>query len=210
MNRQLVYAVVADGGTDRLLVPIIQWAVHRLDPGVEILEPEFRKRRGSITDFLRAYSTGAMLIFVHRDSEGLALEERLKEFDTVDRPEVVPVVPVRMSESWILFDGSAIAQAAGSASALVPVTVPSIVQIENISAPKDRLDKLLFQAAGSPVGRRGRNFKRSIVQRRVSVAQYISDYSPLEHLPAFRSFQDSLAQHYPYGNLIGQSPSGSP
>ena len=202
MNRQLAYAVVADGGTDRLLVPIIQWAVHRLDPGVEILEPEFRKRRGSITDFLRAYSTGAMLIFVHRDSEGLALEERLKEFDTVDRPEVVPVVPVRMSESWILFDGSAIAQAAGSTSSRVPV--PGIVQIENIPDPKDRLDELLFQAAGSPVGRRGRNFKRSIAQRRVSVAEYISDYSPLENLPAFRSFQDSLARHYPYGNLIGQ------
>ena len=202
MNRQLAYAVVADGGTDRLLVPIIQWAVHRLDPGVEILEPEFRKRKGSITDFLRAYRTGAMLIFVHRDSEGLALEERLQEFDTVDRQDVVPVVPVRMSESWILFDGSAIAQAAGSTSARVPA--PGIVQIENIPDPKDRLDELLFQAAGSPVGRRGRNFKRSIVQRRVSVAEYISDYRPLENLPAFRSFQDSLARHYPYGNLIGQ------
>ena len=202
MNRQLAYAVVADGETDRLLVPIIQWAVHRLDPGVEILEPEFRKRRGSITDFLRAYRTGAMLIFVHRDSEGLALEERLQEFDTVDRPDVVPVVPVRMSESWILFDGSAIAQAAGSTSSRVPV--PGIVQIENIPDPKDRLDELLFQAAGSPVGRRGRNFKRSIAQHRVSVAEYISDYSPLENLPAFRSFQDSLARHYPYGNLIGQ------
>ena len=202
MNRQLAYAVVADGGTDRLLVPIIQSAVHRLDPGVEILEPEFRRRRGSITDFLRAYRTGAMLVFVHRDSEGLALEERLQEFDTFDRPDVVPVVPVRMSESWILIDGFAIAQAAGSTSARVPV--PGIVQIENIPDPKNRLDELLFQAAGSPAGRRGRNFKRSIAQRRVSVAEYISDYSPLENLPAFRSFQDSLARHYPYGNLIGQ------
>ena len=117
MNRQLAYAVVADGGTDRLLVPIIQWAVHRLDPGVEILEPDFRRRRGSITEFLGAYKTGAMLIFVHRDSEGLSLEERLREFGTVDRPDVVPVVPVRMSESWILIDGFAIAQAAGSTSA---------------------------------------------------------------------------------------------
>ena len=107
-----------------------------------------------------------------------------------------------MSESWILIDGFAIAQAAGSTSARVPV--PGIVQIENIPDPKDRLDELLFQAAGSPAGRRGRNFKRSIAQRRVSVAEYISDYSPLENLPAFRSFQDSLARHYPYGNLIGQ------
>ena len=107
-----------------------------------------------------------------------------------------------MSESWILIDGFAIAQAAGSTSARVPV--PGIVQIENIPDPKDRLDELLFQAAGSPAGRRGRNFKRSIAQRRVSVAEYISDYSPLEDLPAFRSFQDSLARVYPYKNLTGQ------
>ena len=56
MNRQLAYAVVADGETDRLLVPVIQWAVHRLDPGVEILEPEFRKRRGSVAEYISDYS----------------------------------------------------------------------------------------------------------------------------------------------------------
>jgi hypothetical protein len=138
VNRQLAYAVVADGGTDRLLVPIIQWAVHRLDPGVEILEPEFRKRRGSVTEFLAAYRTGAMLIFVHRDSESFTLDERLKEFHNVDRQDVVPVVPVRMSESWLLFDGTAIAKAASAPSARVPV--PGIAQIENIPDPKGRLD----------------------------------------------------------------------
>ena len=200
MNRQLAYAVVADGGTDRLLVPIIQWAVHRLDPGVEILEPEFRKRRGSVTEFLAAYRTGAMLIFVHRDSENFTLDERLKEFRTVDRQDVVPVVPVRMSESWLLFDGTAIAKAAGAPSARVPV--PGIAQIENIPDPKGRLDQLLFQAAGAPSGRRGRDFHRSIVNRRVSVAEYVVDYSPLEKVPAFRRFQKVLTERYPYKNLI--------
>lgn len=199
MNRQLAYAVVADGGTDRLLVPIIQWAVHRLDPGVEILEPEFRKRRGSVAEFLAAYRSGAMLIFVHRDSETLTLDERLGEFDTVDRREVVPVVPVRMSEAWLLFDGPAIAHAAGSPSSQVPV--PNLVQIENMPDPKNRLDDLLFQAAGAPTGRRGRNFRRSIARRRVSVAEYIEDYSPLESLSAFRRFQGALADRYPYRNV---------
>ena len=191
---------MADGGTDRLLVPIIQWAVHRIDPDVEILEPEFRKRKGSVAEFLSTYSTGAMLIFVHRDSENLKLEKRLEEFDAVDRQDVVPVVPVRMSESWLLFNGPAIAEAAGVRSS--PVTVPSIVQVENIPNPKSHLDKLLLQAAGPPTGRRGKIFRRSIPGRRVSVAQHIADYSPLENLPAFRSFQDTLAQQYPYRNLI--------
>ena len=203
MSRQLTWAIVADGGTDRLLVPIVRWAIHRLDPEVEILEPEFRKRdtKISIDAFLDAYRSGAMLIFVHRDSEGLALENRLGEFASVGRSDVVPVVPVRMSEAWILFDGPAIARAAGSPSS--PVAVPRIAQIEDISDPKDRLDELLFLASGSPSGRRGKVFKRSIVDRRVSVASYISDYSPLENLPAFQSFQEALARNYPY-----RQPSG--
>ena len=196
MSRQLAYAVVADGGTDRLLVPIIQWAVHRLDPGVDILEPEFRKRKGSVTEFLAAYRNEAMLLFVHRDSENVTLDERLREFHTLDRQDVVPVVPVRMSESWLLFDGTAIAKAASAPSAQVPV--PPIAQIENIPDPKSRLDQLLFQAAGAPSGRRGRNFQRTIVNRRVSVAEYIVDYSPLENVSAFRRFQEVLAERYPY------------
>ena len=200
MNRQLAYAVVADGGTDRLLVPIIEWAVHRLDPGVEILQAEFRKRKGSVAEFLAAYTTGAMLVFVHRDSENLTLDERLSEFDTLDRQDVVPVVPVRMSEAWLLFDGSAIAKAASSPSS--QVSVPSIAQIENIPDPKDRLDELLFHAAGAPSGRRLRKFQRSIVDRRVGVAEYIADYSPLENVSAFRKFQDALAERYPYKNLL--------
>lgn len=198
MNRQLAYAVVADGGTDRLLVPIIQWAIHRLDPGVEILEPEFRKRKGSVADFLATYRTGALLVFVHRDAENTTLDARLQEFQPLLRQDVVPVVPVRMSESWLLFDGSAIAKAASSPSS--PVPVPVLAQIENIPNPKQRLDDLLFQAAGAPAGRRGRTFRRSIADRRISVAEYITDYSPLECVPAFRRFQEVLAERYPYGN----------
>ena len=196
MNRQLAWSVVADGGTDSLLVPIIQWAVHRIDPGVEILEPEFRKRIGSVADFLTTYETGAMLIFVHRDSENLGLDERRREFETLDRQDFVPVVPVRMSESWILFDGPAIAKAAGSPSSQVPV--PPIAEIESIPDPKYRLNELLFRAAGAPTGRKGKIFRSSITRRRVSVAEYITDYSPLENVPAFRSFQEVLAERYPY------------
>ena len=163
MSRQLTWSIVADGGTDVMLVPVIQWAIHRLDPDVEILEPEFRKRRGTVDDFLRTYHSGAMVIFVHRDSEHLTLENRLREFHGVTRTDVVPVVPVQMSEAWILFDGSAVARAAGSPAATAPV--PGIAEIEGIADPKDRLDELLFLAAGSPTGRRGRNFKRSVAKR---------------------------------------------
>lgn len=176
-------------------MPIIQWAIHRLDPVVEILEPQFRKRRGPVGE-LGDSDFEAMLVFVHRDAENLPLEDRLREFAAPTLKDVVPVVPVQMSEAWILFSGPAIARAAGSSA--VDVAVPSVGELDRISDPKGRLDQLLFLAAGSPTGRRGRRFRSSIVERRVSVAGYISDYSPLERVQAFSRFQESLARRYPY------------
>lgn len=201
MSRQLTYSVVADGGTDRVLVPIIQWAIHRLDPQVEILEPEFAKRSGSVKDFLSVYNPEVMLVFVHRDSENRSIEERLVEFATTEESNVVPVIPVRMSEAWLLVNGPAIARAAGASSSIV--TVPKTSTIENISDPKRHLDNLILEAAGNPSGRRRKIFKRSMVNRRVSVASIITDYSPLEDLHAFRCFQQSLNRHYPYRGAIG-------
>ena len=130
-----------------------------------------------------------------------------REFENVIQSNVVPVVPVRMSEAWILFDGPAVARAAGSRVAEAPV--PRVAEIESIGNPKERLDKLLFRAAGEPAGRRGRNFRRSIAQRRVSVAEHITDYSPLENVPAFRSFQGSLAERYPYRSRLGEPAPGT-
>ncbi|MCY3930236.1 MAG: hypothetical protein OXH70_00810 [Acidobacteria bacterium] len=196
MTRQLTWSIVADGGTDRLLVPIIEWAIHRVDPQVESLEPQFRKRRGSVKEVLGRQDSGDMLVFVHRDSEGLPLEGRLQEFEGVERPDVVPVVPVQVSEAWILFDAGAIAKAAGAPSA--GIGVPRVAELESIANPKQRLDELLVAAAGNPSGRRGRTFKRSLVARRVSVAEYIADYSPLENVPAFAAFQEALAERFPY------------
>ena len=196
MTRQLAWALVADGGTDRMLVPIIQWAIHRLDPEVEILEPEFRKRTGSVGDFFADFSSGSMLVFAHRDAETASLDQRIAEFDAVGRDEVVPIIPVRMSEAWLLIDAPAIASAAGQPNA--QISLPRLAELESVADPKRLLGDLLFEAAGSPTGRRGKQFHRDQVSRRVSVARHINDFSPLEDLSAFRRFQQELEQRYPY------------
>ena len=193
MSRQITYTVVADGGTDRLLVPIIDWTIHRLDPEVDILEPEFEKRTGSVGEYFHCYTSTTMLVFAHRDAEGSSIDHRLREFENV--PGVVPVVPVRMSEAWLLIDGDAIARAADSRAT---VEVPKLTKLEQIPDPKTLLGKLLDEAAGSPTGRRGKKFIASLTERRVNLASLIEDYSPLESLEAFRRFQSSLADAYPY------------
>ena len=198
MSRQITYSVIADGWTDRVLLPIISWAIHRLDPDVDILEPEFAERTGSVEEFFGDYSPSTMLVFAHRDAEKAAFEDRLREFEQVlsEHSEVVPVIPVRMSEAWLLIDGAAIANAAGSPDAKVPV--PKLSTLEGIADPKAELTELLFKAAGSPKGRSGKRFKRSAGKHRVHLASLITDYSPLESVSAFVEFQNALARAYPY------------
>jgi hypothetical protein len=201
--RQLSYLIVADGGTDRALVPIIEWAIHRLDPEVEILEAEFRKRNGSVKDYLSALQTGAMIIFVHRDGETESLQVRLQEFAEVRRDDVVPIVPIRMTEAWMLIDSAAIAVAADRPGN--DVVVPAPQQIESLANPKAELENLLLEAAGNPTGRRRKKFTRSITERRVNVALLIDDFSPLEALPAFQRFQSDLRDRYPYRSALDGS-----
>jgi len=194
---QITYILVADGGTDRVLIPIINWAIHRLDPEAEILEPDFVKRRGPVGEFLNSLETGAMVVFVHRDAETEDSLTRLFEFANVDDERVVPVIPVRMTEAWLLCSSSAIASAAGRPKA--EVLLPALASVESLPDPKAHLEELIIHAAGAPTGRRGKQLRASIIERRVSVAERIADYSPLEALPSFTDFQQRLASAYPYG-----------
>lgn len=199
MTRQLTYEVVADGGTDRALVPIIEWAIHRLDPHVELLEPVFRKRKGPVAPFLRDNPSEAMLLFVHRDAESMTVEQRRAEFDGAPAA-VVPVIPVRMTEAWLLISARAIAEAADRPN--IELTVPAVRDVASLADPKLKLEQLLLAAAGNPGGRRGKKFRASLVSRRVNVATLIGDYTPLESVSAFQAFQLALASQYPYSDAL--------
>jgi hypothetical protein len=171
-----------------------------LDPEVEILEAEFRKRSAPVRDFLNVLETGAMIVFVHRDGETATLEARLQEFTGVVRANVVPVVPIRMTEAWLLVSGPAIARAADRPG--TDVSVPLLSQLEAMANPKQELEDRLLNAAGNPSGRRRKRFQQSMVDRRINVATLIDDFSPLEALPAFQQFQADLAAGYPYPQAL--------
>ncbi len=206
MSRQLTYCLVADGGTDRLLEPIIDWSIQRLDPDVQIDGRSFAKRRGTLEAFFDRYDPDGMMTFVHRDAEGTPLTERLAEFDVLDQKSMVPVIPVRMSEAWILFDKDAISEAVGRVT--LPFSVPRASRLEEISDPKACLDEMLLRAAGNPRGRRLKRFNREIVNLRVEVARRIRDFSPLDSLPAFRAFQNTLEERYIYRRHIQRESGG--
>lgn len=198
------YTLICDGTTDAHLIPVIDWAL-AASGGVTVAN-------GTRADFWRLPEPPGSLedrivkaieffpceaLFIHRDAEREAPANRAAEIGrALDgaaaravRLPAVAVVPVRMLEAWLLFDETAIRQAAGNPSGRVPLNLPPVRQVEDRPDPKEDL-KAALRAASELRGRRLHKFSTSKAFGLIS--DFLKDFSPLRDCAAFRGFEDSL------------------
>ncbi|MHC4566509.1 MAG: hypothetical protein ACYTE3_12205 [Planctomycetota bacterium] len=137
------------------------------------------------------------LLFVHRDAERTSLEDRLDEvgraIEEASRMKEIPpsigVVPVRMTEAWLLFDAGAIREAADNPNGTVRLNLPRLNRLEGIPDPKARLHALIREAAELGTHRTSRFRVGHRVQR---IPEYIQDFSPLRESTAFANLEEEL------------------
>jgi len=191
MSRPLSYVLLADGNSDRCLLEILRWALRDTWSSGEFAAPKFfprkhRKIPQVVDEIAKQYRPD--LLFVHRDAERESPEQRHTEIP--HSAEIVPVVPVRMTEAWLLIDEGALRRAADNPNGKTPLQMPSFGKLEDIDA-KTTLHQLLRNASGKT----GRRLKRFRVERAVyRLAELIEDYSPLKRLPAFCAFRKRLEE----------------
>jgi len=193
---ELSYTLLADGSSDRGLIPILTWMLKRHVPhcAVQSRWADLRRLRnppatleGRIETAVRLYPCS--LLFIHRDAERESRQSRVSEIANSlantsrrDLPHVL-VVPVRMTETWLLFDEIAIRRAAGNPNGKMPLNLPRLKELETCADPKKHLQELIVEASGLS----GRHRRRlNFAQCRQRISQVIQDFSPLLHLPAFR------------------------
>lgn len=201
--KRLQYTLVTDGSSDRLLKYPIEWLLERLtpldiygqwaDPQV-FAESEITGLYGRLLQALGSYP--CQLLFVHRDAENEPRQTRVEEIEEAVRrvstsPPAVCVVPVRMTEAWLLIDEPALRLAAGNPNGRVDLSLPPIENLEKLPDPKQMLFDLLKTATELP-RRRMRRFNEG--RARQQLAELMDDYAPLETLPAFQAFRRELKQ----------------
>ncbi|MEL6437866.1 MAG: hypothetical protein AAFQ80_01230 [Cyanobacteria bacterium J06621_8] len=186
----LRYTLITDGSSDKTLTSILSWLLKQELSGSDEVEPQwadFRNLRNppkslleKITLSLKLYPCD--LLFVHRDAEKEPLENRVKEINHavaeagINSTPVVCVIPVRMLEAWLLFNETAIRQAAGNPNGKCKIQLPAMKQVENSSNPKSQLIKLLETASEL----KGRNLKKFNSRENIHrLATFITDFSPL-------------------------------
>jgi hypothetical protein len=201
--RSITYTLVTDGPSDRALMGPIGWlwrgAMSVAAQG-QWFDPRPLPRRppslvGRIRLALELFPCD--VLFVHRDAEVAVPQLRRREIDGAVHAAVpegsgcphVCVVPVRMSEAWLLFNEDAIRRAAGNPNGRAPLGLPSVRALESLPDPKS----VLFEAMRTASGRRGRRLARmSMTGCQARLAEVIGDYSPLRSLPAFRLLEADL------------------
>lgn len=190
---------MADGSSDAALKSIIEWTIqeHRPDLGVMgefagALDAHGRALDVRIPFALKLFPCD--LLIVHRDAEGEPVARRLREIQTALENyggPWIPVIPVRMTEAWLLSDEGAIRSAAENKSGRIPLNLPPRQRWENLNDPKE----VLFEALRTASEKSARALRKfSPARQRALVAQRTANFAGLRGVPSFDLFEANLIE----------------
>jgi hypothetical protein len=197
--KTLTATLVADGTSDRMLLPIIQFLLDEWSPvphrtlfaeGLHIGPLSERLPRA-----LQLYPCD--LLFIHRDAEAAPAKDRQQEIATAaaqlaNPPTHICLIPIRMTESWLLLDQQAIRTAAGNPQGTTALDLPPSMSVERLADPKARLFVAL-NAATDSTGRRKRRFKPEAARHRVAE---LMNLASLRQLPSFEHSETQVKQFF--------------
>lgn len=191
------YTLLADGSSDAVLMPVIDWLFSEHVPHLKVtgtfardLNITERGLQSRINAATRNYPCD--VLFVHRDCETALLADRLAEITSVSRNltnAIVPVVPCRMTEAWLFSDEQAIRFAAGNQSGRVRLVIPTKRRWDSLPDPKEELLRLLCDASEKS-GRALKKFRPE--SARHIVAQRTESFAGLRGVAAFDEFEQAF------------------
>jgi len=198
----MLYTLVTEGSDDRVLHQPIDWLLQQHCTG------EFAGQwanPAAMDDSARDLGIRlrqahkyfpADLYLVHRDTDTFTYDDRKAEIeaalDGMDcNGRVVCVIPVRMTEAWLLFDEASIRRAADNVRGRAALTLPTPSEAQRRADPKALLEEKLV-IASELSGRRLAQFRSEMSRRKSLVAQHIDDFSALRRHESFNALEGDL------------------
>ena len=194
--------LVAEGSSDQALVPMIEFVLdeHCGVPHVTTFAQDLPSGplRTRIAQALILHPCD--LLFVHRDADREEVSLREDEIREAVRSSgastAICLIPVRMTESWLLVDEVAIRRASGNTSGRARLGVPPIARLEAHADPKSLLFAALDKASELGINRL-RRFDRNQARRQIS--GFMDDLSVLRNLPSFVHFESQVRDFFLQG-----------
>ncbi len=105
---------------------------------------------------------------------------------------VIPLVPIKMTEAWLLLDEQEIRTVAGRPSGSQSLGLPSAGDVESVTDPKAVLEAALDRACGFS-GRRLAKFKRDFGEHRRQLLDRLDRDGPIRTLNAWTDLEKAVA-----------------
>lgn len=191
--------LIAEGSSDQALLPFIEFLLDEYCDVPHITTFATNLPAGSLSD--RIAKAVALfpcdMLFVHRDSDRASVADREQEIRNAviaSAAAVMPicVVPVRMTEAWLLVDEDAIRRAADNPAGKCKLALPPLAKLESVPDPKTVLFDVLEQASELSQ-QRLRRFDRNRARRQVS--GFMENYNVLRKLPSFVHLEAQVRSH---------------
>jgi hypothetical protein len=193
---------LAEGSSDLPLAEIVESIF--LDKGIRLTlsSPDFtalkvKKDVRSQVDAGMQLSGGAPVnvVVVHRDADGDGMDRRVQEIQTatnhLTESAVVGIIPVRMTEAWLLLDEQAIRQVAGNPKGSTPLNLPTVREAERVADPKALLFEVIMRAA-NVTGRRRERTARRFNQNRRQLLERLDRAGPVCSLKSWQAMVDRI------------------
>ncbi|MFI7549720.1 hypothetical protein ACIBQ2_08225 [Micromonospora sediminimaris] len=131
------------------------------------------------------------VIVVHRDADNAGQHARRQEIESAVRSlgataDLVPVIPVRMTEAWLLLDEAAIRHVAGNPRGRARLHLPRPHEVESRADPKSILRACLL-AASEESGRRRDAVARRFNEHRRQLLERLDPNGPVIRLDSWCS-----------------------
>jgi hypothetical protein len=139
------------------------------------------------------------VIFYHRDADGVGLPARQQEIaqgseGVMANNRVIPLIPARMLETWLLADPAAIAVVAGMAGATARLAcLPSFRRLEGVADAKSLLRDALCEASQTQGGQLAK-FKKRFNEMRARLTTDLDPDGPVNRLPSYQEFRRRIKE----------------
>ncbi|WP_419921392.1 hypothetical protein [Candidatus Poriferisodalis sp.] len=195
--------LLTDGPSDRPLAAHLEAMCLERGVRVDVSAPEFERLPNppglSVENRLESIRRGERLpdlLFVHRDAERQHPQLRLQEITDATQQVAsglpfVPIIPVRMTEAWLLADQQLIRQIAGRPDSTVDLGIPPSDRLERMPDPKAALRQALAAASGNS-GRALKKFDNRFGTHRRLLLERLDRSGPVSQLPRWQALESDL------------------
>ncbi|WP_261556817.1 hypothetical protein [Frankia tisae] len=137
-------------------------------------------------------------VFIHRDADMPSGDARRAEIAAAavqagSQMPVVPVIPVRALEAWLLRSESEIRRVVGRPGGRTPLSLPGLHEVERRADPKGILRKALLDASET-TGRRHLRELKAFNERRKVLLDRLDIDGPVRRLSAWRAMEEDIKQ----------------